>query len=57
MILISLDWGNRILVIGVLNIICALISLVLWLIFSEKFGFFKGKIIMEDADTVSVEGS
>lgn len=36
MILISLDWANRILLLGLMYIITALLSLVLWLWFSQK---------------------
>ena len=48
MILISQDWANRVIVIGIINIFCALISLALWLVFSKRFGFYNGKSIREE---------
>jgi MFS transporter, DHA1 family, multidrug resistance protein len=44
MLLISLDWYSRVLIIGIMTLVCALSSLVLWLVFSKKYGFLPGKM-------------
>lgn len=48
MVLISLDWVSRIVIIGVMNLVCALLSLFLWLIFSRKYRFFSGKAPLDN---------
>ncbi len=41
MVLITLDLKNGILSIGIMNLACALASLLMWLVFSRKYRFFQ----------------